>query len=861
MEKDDKNTEMATKLNSQNPERQCELLFPSPLISGQSLYLGGSYCPETNKIYCIPGHAPHVLIIDPETNKCYPMDHPPLKEGQFKYLRSIYVAETQMIYGLPCNASTVLKIDPINQTVSTLPIPFVSEEEKKMPWKYHGGAIHPTDHCIYAIPQSASHVLKLNPMTDEITFVGPNLPGKYKWYGGVLGKTDNAIYGIPHNSSSILRIDVMNKSTNSGVKDNIGKDENEYCSIVTLHGHFETGGHKWHGASISPTQDGTIVCIPANADTVLLIKPSPSPVFASNMNCFDTENETHHYCTFEEIGGPDIIRTGRHRSDGKYKYLGAVASPQDGKVYCLPSGSEYVLQIDVNQRMVQNIGPNIRDGYGNIEEGTHCKERMRQNKWQNGFYSNLDQCVYGIPLNGESVLKIQTFPSSSTRNPIVTTIPLPDPKGGLSKWEGGVMANNGIMYCMPNNHKAVLKIIPEGMKTCPSDKDENESKEEMNISIIDSKLNTQITNPTRTVSNTADIKQDAGDISMSASESYQHGETQKESITALNSMNNTHSDVIESIYLTGIPTLRSSAHRVKHNRKGKGKKQLQKKSGKSKNEIHHLKQILPSIIKRERILAYNTNEIDLRTPIFNMLQQVDSNIVGSWNNKTASLNQSINDKPDLETFHVPPNTLSPLSRGGICEDAQRYLSDFVSNDESFLSLFDRFVTTQILPILKLELRNALKNEDLDTHECKQEWQPEITSNENDEKMTFFYQRPPTLRLQPGPSRASVKTHRDSDYGHQDGEMNYWIPLTDPDITKLTIWVESTPDQGDYHPIDVKYGEVAVFHGSSCRHFVPKNVTHHTRMSLDFRVGVEGYFDSSWMMQGTTDDHSRRRVSL
>jgi len=76
---------------------------------------------------------------------------------------------------------------------------------------------------------------------------------------------------------------------------------------------------------------------------------------------------------------------------------------------------------------------------------------------------------------------------------------------------------------------------------------------------------------------------------------------------------------------------------------------------------------------------------------------------------------------------------------------------------------------------------------------------------------------------------------------------------------LTIWTESSSDEGDYHPMHVKFGEVAVFHGSSCRHYVPMNTTKYTRMSLDFRVGIEGYFDSEWMMEGTTDDHSRRRV--
>jgi hypothetical protein len=33
------------------------------------------------------------------------------------------------------------------------------------------------------------------------------------------------------------------------------------------------------------------------------------------------------------------------------------------------------------------------------------------------------------------------------------------------------------------------------------------------------------------------------------------------------------------------------------------------------------------------------------------------------------------------------------------------------------------------------------------------------------------------------------------------------------------------------------------------------------MSLDFRVGVEGYFDPAWTMRGTKADHNRREVVL
>ena len=61
-------------------------------------------------------------------------------------------------------------------------------------------------------------------------------------------------------------------------------------------------------------------------------------------------------------------------------------------------------------------------------------------------------------------------------------------------------------------------------------------------------------------------------------------------------------------------------------------------------------------------------------------------------------------------------------------------------------------------------------------------------------------------------------------------------------SRTTLWAESTAGAGDYHPLEVEPGQIAVFHGSLCRHHVPANPTRCTRASLDFRVGVEGCFD-------------------
>mmetsp|Transcript_53496 Transcript_53496/g.92020 ORF Transcript_53496/g.92020 Transcript_53496/m.92020 type:complete len:91 (-) Transcript_53496:187-459(-) len=64
-----------------------------------------------------------------------------------------------------------------------------------------------------------------------------------------------------------------------------------------------------------------------------------------------------------------------------------------------------------------------------------------------------DNCIYGIPLAGRTVLKIDldTQEVTTEGGPFVQ----------LSKWEGGVVASgSGALYCMPMCSKHVLKIAP-----------------------------------------------------------------------------------------------------------------------------------------------------------------------------------------------------------------------------------------------------------------------------------------------------------------------------------------------------------------------------------------------------------------
>ena len=162
----------------------------------------------------------------------------------------------------------------------------------------------------------------------------------------------------------------------------------------------------------------------------------------------------------------------------------------------------------------------------------------------------------------------------------------------------------------------------------------------------------------------------------------------------------------------------------------------------------------------------------------------------------------------------------------------------------------------VLPFLVARLREAARarGERDDTRDAR--------------PITFFYQRPPSPRLQPpaadgvgGGGGGGGREHRDADYGHQDGEVNFWLPLTDPELTRTTLWAESAPGAGDFHPLDVAQGEIAAFHGTRCRHRAPPNESSCARVSLDFRVGVGEYFDPRWQLPGAKAQHTRREVTL
>lgn len=189
------------------------------------------------------------------------------------------------------------------------------------------------------------------------------------------------------------------------------------------------------------------------------------------------------------------------------------------------------------------------------------------------------------------------------------------------------------------------------------------------------------------------------------------------------------------VYKSGIPTLRASAHRVKF--KIKNRKHDPKPLDRDGNETGTT--WLPDELQKEKVFAYDRNLYDLNGAVIQMLRECDPDIVGTFETSHVAENSSELDEPTfrLEDFRVPVSSVWRSVNGGCCEDAQKYLSNRVATNEKFIKVFDKFVNEVILPDVKARLVQCGALES-DAATC-----------------AFYYQRPPTLRLQPGPGKATV----------------------------------------------------------------------------------------------------------
>lgn len=121
---------------------------------------------------------------------------------------------------------------------------------------------------------------------------------------------------------------------------------------------------------------------------------------------------------------------------------------------------------------------------------------------------------------------------------------------------------------------------------------------------------------------------------------------------------------------------------------------------------------------------------------------------------------------------------------------------------------------------------------------------------------FIYQAKPTFRVQVPNNKSVGDFHRDYDYNHPLGEINFVIPITDMNDT-TAIWTETIPGLKDFYPINVKDDSFFAFNGNMCLHGNKINLTQKTRVSFDFRVLPISMYDSAIDKKSIT--YSKRMI--
>ncbi len=99
---------------------------------------------------------------------------------------------------------------------------------------------------------------------------------------------------------------------------------------------------------------------------------------------------------------------------------------------------------------------------------------------------------------------------------------------------------------------------------------------------------------------------------------------------------------------------------------------------------------------------------------------------------------------------------------------------------------------------------------------------------------IYYQRKPSHRIHYPQVPGQLRLHRDSDYGHNPAEINFWLPMTKT-YGENSIWLAKDKDSDDMAAVEMELGEYLIFDGANVKHGAVKNTTGETRVSFDFRI--------------------------
>ena len=396
-------------------------------MSGQDKYLGGMASPCGRYVYGVPGHASRVVKVD--VHSCHVEFIGPEFAGEFKWLRGVSIPghlmgrndDGSLLYpsgcclALPCNSmdGCVLKIDCEKSHVTTFitgdPIPNVDEG-----WLYHGGNLA-MDGIVYAIPASSPRVMRIDARKERTEYLGPNFPGKAKWYGGITG-CDECFYGIPHNATGVLKINPVTQDV-----------------TILAEGAFPEGEWKWHGGLASQDKS-KIIGFPNNADSVLVIDVVNQQVrtIGDSSTLRSGYHRVPQDARYKYLGGSltadgkyaylfpcdaeyvlridmeteELNLVGPHLTEGENKWQNGFVG-NDGCIYGIPQRSSGVLRIiPPGVKRFGRSGNALSDDEEHIDV-IYCGDEMVgcKDKFEGGVLGH-DGKIYCIPLRAKAFIRI-----------------------------------------------------------------------------------------------------------------------------------------------------------------------------------------------------------------------------------------------------------------------------------------------------------------------------------------------------------------------------------------------------------------------------------------------------------------------
>jgi hypothetical protein len=300
------------------------------------------------------------------------------------------------------------------------------------------------DGFFYGIPYFARRVVKFNPLDKSMTEIGPDLgEGGDKWSCGVLAN-NSSIYCAPFSADLILKIDTIRGTV-------------ETLDDVELP---ETGDCLWASGALAP-DNYVYYTMPCNARRIMRLNPDNDSLSSvgddlgregckyrgtvvGNDDCvYGIPDGATRIIKFDPTT-PDttstVWETTRHDQTRRFKLgnraHGVMAG--DGYIYAV-NGAGQVLQIDTTRNNCTLIGDPI---YLGLEAG-----------WGDPIIG-ADKCIYWPPRRANRVLK---FDPETQQLPSLVGGDLGD---GCCKWQGGALAPNGIIYCIPHYSTQILVIDP-----------------------------------------------------------------------------------------------------------------------------------------------------------------------------------------------------------------------------------------------------------------------------------------------------------------------------------------------------------------------------------------------------------------